>query len=92
MTNLFAVFVFLQVADAATTAAVLNMGGVEQNPLVLKLMELGPMTGLAVAKVICLAIGIGCLLASKRRALLIANAVFVAVVAWNLSIAVRMLL
>jgi hypothetical protein len=92
MTNLFALFVFLQLADAASTAAVLTLGGVERNPLVLKLMELGPMAGLALAKGIALAAGFVCLAADRRPLLWCANAVFVAVVAWNVSQAMLMLL
>lgn len=92
MPTAFACFVFLQIADLATTVAVLNLGGHEQNPLILALMSFGPLAGLVVAKCAALAIGVVCLVASRHRALRVANFVFVAIVAWNLSIAVRLLL
>jgi len=84
------IFVSLQVADLGTTAAVLRLGGVEENPLVKHLMIFGPLEGLILAKLVTVAIGVGCFLAAKPRALLLANFAFAAIVAWNLSIIARL--
>jgi len=84
------IFVSLQVADLGTTAAVLRLGGVEENPLVRHLMAFGPLEGLILAKLVTVAIGVGCFLATKPRALRLANFVFAAIVAWNLSIIARL--
>ena len=91
MLKVFLVFAFLQVADLGTTVAVLRLGGMEQNPLVKHLMSVGPIEGVILAKIVAMAIGVGCLIAAKRRALLLANIVFVGIVAWNLSILARLL-
>jgi hypothetical protein len=53
-------------------------------------MAFGPVEGLILAKVVTLAIGLGCFLATKPRALRLANFVFAAIVAWNLSIIARL--
>jgi len=85
------VFVFLQAADLGTTMAVLRLGGVEENPLVKLLMAFGPVEGLLLAKLVTLAIGLGCFLSTKPRALRTANFTFAAIVAWNLSIIARLI-
>lgn len=85
------VFVFLQVADLGTTMAVLRLGGVEENPLVKLFMALGPVEGLILAKLVTVAIGVGCFLATKHRALRLGNIVFSGIIAWNLSIIARLI-
>lgn len=84
------IFVFLQVADLGTTVAVLRLGGVEENPLVKFFMAFGPVEGLILAKLVTVAIGVACFLSTKPRALRLANFVFAAIVAWNLSIIARL--
>lgn len=84
------IFVTLQVADLGTTAAVLRLGGVEENPLVKHFMALGPLEGLILAKLVSVTIGVACFLKTKHRALRLANIVFAAIVAWNLSIIARL--
>jgi hypothetical protein len=90
MKKAFLIFVLLQAADLITTAVALELGGAERNPIVLHLMGVGPVGGVVLAKVISLSIGIGCVLASRPRALQIANVVFAGIVIWNLSIIVRL--
>lgn len=90
MLKVLLIFSFLQLADLGTTVAVLRLGGVEENPLIKHLMAFGPVEGLILAKVVTLAIGLGCFLATKPRALRLANFVFAAIVAWNLSIIARL--
>ncbi|HTQ54716.1 MAG TPA: DUF5658 family protein [Bryobacteraceae bacterium] len=91
MRKSFLIFALLQVADLTTTLIVFRMGGVEQNPLVQHLMAAGgAVQGVILAKIIALAVGVTCLVASKHRALSIANLVFAAIVAWNLTIIARL--
>jgi len=90
MLKIFLLFAFLQAADLATTVAVFNLGGVEENPLIKHFMVLGPVQGVLLAKLAALAIGTACYFASKRRALILTNIVFAGIVAWNLSIIARL--
>ena len=86
MLKMFFIFVVLQLGDFGTTAAVLSLGGSEQNPLVQYFMNIGSLEGLAVAKALSLGIGVVCLVWSKYRALRLVNVVFTGIVAWNLTV------
>jgi hypothetical protein len=90
MFNALLIFSFLQLVDLGTTVAVLRLGGVEENPLVKALMVFGPVAGLILAKVITLALGAGCFLSTKPRALRLANFAFAGIIVWNLSIIARL--
>lgn len=91
MIRAFAIFVLLQAVDFGTTATVLALGGVEQNPLVQHFMSVGPFQGLALAKLVAIAIGLGCFLTRKYRALRLANFAFTGIAIWNASIIARLL-
>lgn len=84
------IFAFLQLADLGTTVAVFKHGGMEKNPLIQHFMTVGPVLGVILAKVIALAIGIGCFMMAKYRALWMANLFFACIVVWNLSILARL--
>jgi len=90
MLKMFLIFGFLQLADLITTVTVFRLGGIEENPLVKHFMFLGPVEGVIIAKIMALAIGAGCFLATKYRALKLANIVFAGIVVWNLSIIARL--
>jgi adenine/guanine phosphoribosyltransferase-like PRPP-binding protein len=53
-------------------------------------MAVGPVEGVILAKIVALAIGVGCVMAAKHRPLRVANLFFAGVVAWNLSIIARL--
>lgn len=53
-------------------------------------MLFGPVEGLILAKLVAVAIGVACFLSTKPRALRLANIVFAAIIAWNLSIIARL--
>ena len=55
------VFVYLQLLDLLTTLLGLRLGAVEASPFVLLLMQAGPAVGLAVSKLLALALGGFCL-------------------------------
>ena len=86
------IFVLLQLADFATTMTAIGMGGVEQNPLVSRLMFIGTVQGLILSKVIVLALALAAIRARKDLALRSANVVFGAIVAWNVMIIARLVL
>ena len=85
-------FIFLQVADVATTMTALQMGGSERNSLLTPLMAIGSLQGLILSKVIVLAIGLAAVLKGKDRVLRWSNVLFAGVVVWNLSIITRLAL
>jgi hypothetical protein len=85
-------FIFLQVADVATTMTALQMGGGEKNPLLMHLMAIGSLQALILSKVIVLAIGIAAVLAGKYSVLRWSNVLFAGVVVWNLTIITRLAL
>jgi len=77
-------FVLLQFLDFMTTLIGLQWGGArELNPLIQRVMQLGPATGLLICKLAAM-IGGGFLIWFKReRVLLILNYIFAFIVAWN---------
>ncbi len=85
-------FIFLQVADVATTMTALQMGGGEKNPLLMHLMAIGSLQVLILSKVIVLAIGVAAVLAGKYYVLRWSNVLFAGVVVWNLTIITRLAL
>jgi hypothetical protein len=91
MTNVLLIFFLLQLADLATTLVTMRLGGVELNPMVRMFMSVGPVAGLFLAKLVVLAIAVGCALASKYRTLRRANIVFTGIVIWNITVIARLL-
>lgn len=91
MIRAFYLFVFLQLVDFGTTATALALGGGEQNPLVQHFMTMGPLQGLALAKVVALAVGTGCFFSKKYHALRLANIAFAGIAIWNASIIARLI-
>jgi hypothetical protein len=81
-------FILLQVADIATTLAALEHGGNEQNPLVARFMGFGTVTGLMVSKLVVLAVAAAIIRFRGFRVIRMANVVFGAIVAWNISVIV----
>ena len=81
---LFHVFVFLQVLDALTTVGVLQRGGFEANPIVNMLMELGPVNGILIAKLLVVVVGAAILWNGRQRVLFIANYIYAGIICWNL--------
>jgi hypothetical protein len=91
MNKILSIYTFLQLADLATTAVTMRLGGVEINPLVHVFMSVGPLVGLLLAKFVAMMAAIGCVFLKKPRPLRCANLVFAGIVVWNLSIIARLL-
>ena len=90
--NVILTFILLQLADFGTTLEAIALGGNEQNPLVGHLMGLGVWEGLAVSKLIVFVLGACAVFYGRYSGLRKMNIVFVAIVAWNLSIIGRLML
>ena len=87
----FGLFLALQVLDIATTLVVLNMGGAEQNPLIQEFLKVGPALGLALSKVLVLALAGLLVSLRKLKVIRLANAAFAFVVVWNVVIICRLM-
>jgi hypothetical protein len=85
------IFVILQLADFGTTIAALSLGGAEMNPIVGRLMGLGVYGGLALAKLIVLAVGGLAAYFGRYSGLRKVNIAFTVVVLWNLGIIGRLM-
>ena len=83
-------FILLQLLDAATTLVALALGGQENNPLVSRMMSLGPVGGLLVSKMAVIGIATVGAFLHQVRGIRLANVVFCAIVAWNFTIIVRL--
>jgi hypothetical protein len=84
------IFIFLQLADFATTMLALHMGGVEKNSLVSHFMVIGSLQGLILSKVILLGIAVVAVRLRKHSVLRWANVIFGGVVLWNLVVIARL--
>lgn len=84
-------FLALQVLDAATTLVVLRMGGAEQNPLIQEFLKVGPILGLALSKVLVVAVAVLLVYRRKLKSIRLANAAFAFVVLWNAVIICRLM-
>ena len=79
------VFLYLQLLDFMTTMVGLRMGGAEVSPFVHWLTLLGPATGVALSKIVAFLLGGICLWFRKERVIQWVNYFFAALVVWNLS-------
>jgi len=81
-------FVGLQVLDLLTTMYAFRVGAIEVNPLVAHLtVVFGRFGGVLMSKLIAVVIAMG-----VRRRLWIVNALYIAIVGWNLIMIARMAL
>jgi Domain of unknown function (DUF5658) len=78
------VFVCLQALDVITTLIGIRIGAQEANIVVARLMDLGPTTGLLVAKLLGILIIIAVFVRGKVRLIRLLNLWFAGIVTWNL--------
>lgn len=79
-------FLYLQLLDLLTTVLGFKLGAVESSPFIRLLMHAGPVTGVALSKVLALGVGMICVYTRRYRPLHWITAVSGLVVAWNLSV------
>jgi hypothetical protein len=84
------IFIFLQLADFATTMIALNTGAVEKNFFVSRLMIIGSLQGLILSKAIILGIALVAVRLKKLWVLRWVNVVFGGVVLWNVVMIARL--
>ena len=84
------IFVFLQLADFATTMIALNTGGVEKNFFVSHPMIIGSLQGLILSKAIILELPLAAVRLKKLWVLGWVNVVFGGIVLWNLVVIARL--
>jgi hypothetical protein len=84
--QLLVYFSFLQLFDFLTTVAFLVNGVAEANPLVRGMMQTAPnpLLGLAIVKVLAVALALYCWQGGRRKLLERVNLFFALVVTWNL--------
>jgi len=78
------VFVCLQALDVITTLIGIRIGAQEANIVVARLMDLGPTTGLLVAKLLGILMIIAVFVRGKVRLIRFLNFWFAGIVTWNL--------
>ena len=82
------VFFGLQALDVLTTLIGLQIGGKEGSVFIARMLELGPLTGLLISKILALVL-VGVAFRFKRpRVIVFLNFWFAAVVTWNLTMMV----
>lgn len=80
------IFVYLQLLDLLTTLVGFRLGASEASPFVRALMEFGPVAGVALSKVIALALGAICVYTKRVRLMKWATYWYAGLVVWNLMI------
>jgi hypothetical protein len=85
LSSLFLQYFYLQILDLLTTVAFLLHGVEEGNPVVRWFIETSatPLHGLAVIKLLAIALGLVVWIRGKRRLLAVMNVFFALLVAWN---------
>ena len=78
------VFFYLQLLDFMTTLIGMRLGLGEASPFIRYLMQVGPLAGLAVSKVIALTLCGICLWTNKRHLVRWINYWYAALVVWNM--------
>lgn len=80
------VFIYLQLLDLLTTLVGFKMGAGEASPFIRMLMQAGPATGVAISKLIALALGGLCVYLKKQHLIRWATYWYGALVVWNLMV------
>jgi hypothetical protein len=88
---LIQIFVYLQLLDFITTVLGIRMGASEASPFIRLLSHFGPSLGVALSKVVALALGAVCVWLKKFRILNWINYWYAALVVWNLCVILRVL-
>lgn len=79
-------FIYLQLLDLLTTLVGFNMGASEASPFIRILMYAGPVTGVAVSKLLAVALGGVCVYLRKQHLIRWATYWYSGLVVWNLMI------
>lgn len=78
-------FLYLQVLDFLTTVLGFRFGAQEISPFIQQLMRFGPVVGVAMSKVVALAIAGVCMWTRRARVIGWINYFYAALIMWNFS-------
>ena len=80
------IFIYLQLLDLLTTLVGFRFGASEASPFIRVLMHWGPAVGVALSKLVALALGAVCVYRKKERLIRWASYWYGGLVVWNLMI------
>lgn len=80
------IFLYLQILDFLTTLVGFKMGAAEMSPFVRALIHFGPIAGVAVSKVVALAMAGLCVWLNKPRLIRWVTYWYAALVVWNICV------
>lgn len=80
------VFIYLQLLDLLTTLIGFKLGASEASPFIRVLMHAGPVAGVALSKLLALALGAVCVYRKKYHLIRLASYWYGALVVWNLMV------
>jgi len=78
-------FLYLQVLDVLTTLVGFSLGNIEGSPFVRLMIHWGPVTGLAVSKLVAIGLAAVCFAFKKPSLIRVINYWYAALVIWNLT-------
>jgi hypothetical protein len=84
--SLLQIFVYLQLLDLVTTLLGFRLGAAEASPFIRILMFAGPAAGVALSKVLALALGGWCVYRRKLNLIRVVTYWYSGLVIWNLMI------
>jgi Domain of unknown function (DUF5658) len=80
------IFIYLQLLDLLTTLVGFKLGAAEASPFIRILMHAGPVAGVALSKLVALALGGLCVYLKKQHLIRWASYWYGGLVVWNLMI------
>jgi hypothetical protein len=80
------VFIYLQLLDLLTTLVGFRLGAAEASPFIRLLMYFGPAAGVALSKLLALALGGWCVYHKKEKLIRVITFWYSGLVVWNLMI------
>jgi hypothetical protein len=80
------IFIYLQLLDLLTTLVGFKLGAAEASPFIRMLMHAGPVAGVAISKLVALALGGLCVYLKKQHLIRWASYWYGCLVVWNLMI------
>src|SRR5215467_6469478 len=82
--NTYQLFIYLQLLDLLTTLVGFRLGAAEASPFIRLLMQLGPAVGVAMSKVVALALGGVCIYFKKDYLIRWISYWYGGLIVWNL--------
>jgi hypothetical protein len=84
-------FIYLQLLDFITTMLGFRLGAAEASPFIRLLLHIGPALGVALSKVLAVALGGVCIWLKKDRIISWINYWYAGLVVWNLCVILQVL-